>query len=102
MNILNVALNVGELEFKPLMSTIPEVTHAGFPSFPFCRLAIVPSTLSGLLCALAIDSRELVFKDAIVIVVITIATNTGIVFVGLLLLVILILEPKQSLILYNI
>src|SRR5919197_2821345 len=66
INILNVALNVGELEFKLLKSNTPEVTHAGFPSFPFCILAIVPSTLSGLLCAPAIGSRELIFKDAIV------------------------------------
>jgi hypothetical protein len=56
-------------------------------------LAIVPSTLSGLLCALAIGSRAplLLFNDAIVIVVITIATTTiGIAFVDLLLLVTLI------------
>src|ERR671931_2054777 len=68
INILNVALNVGELVFKLLKSHIPEVTHAGFPSFPFCMLAIVPNSLSGF-CALAIGSRELVlFNDAIVIV----------------------------------
>src|SRR5437870_2021322 len=42
ITILNVALNVGELEFTFLKSQAPESIHAGFPSFPFCKLAIVP------------------------------------------------------------
>src|SRR5919198_2417016 len=58
INILNVALNVGELEFIFLKSHAPEVTHAGFPSFPFCMLAIVPNSLSGF-CALVIGSNTL-------------------------------------------
>src|SRR5919197_6306526 len=94
INILNVALNIGELEVNPLKSHIPEVTHSGFPSFPFCILAIVPSTLSGF-CALAIGNRALLLlayrlKDTIVIIIITIATSIGIALVDLLFATILV------------
>jgi hypothetical protein len=66
INILNVALNIGELEFRFLNSYIPEVTlQAFYPSFPFCMLAIAPNSLSGF-CAFAIGSRLLLLLNTLV------------------------------------
>ena len=61
--MLNVALNVGDVEFTFLKSQAPETIQAGFPSFPFCRLAIVPNLEPGCCCALTIDAT---LKDVII------------------------------------
>jgi hypothetical protein len=61
--MLNVALNDGEVEFTFLKSQAPETIQAGFPSFPFCRLAIVPNLEPGCCCALTIDAT---LKDVII------------------------------------
>ena len=54
--MFNVALNVGDVEFTFLKSQAPETIQAGFPSFPFCRLAIVADLEPGDCCALTIDT----------------------------------------------
>src|SRR5215469_3938048 len=43
ITMLNVALKVGELEAIFFNSHSPASIHSGFPSFPFCMLAIVPN-----------------------------------------------------------
>jgi len=58
ITMLNVALNVGELELTFLKSHAPETIHAGFPSFPFCRLAIVPDFEPGC-CALMTETDDI-------------------------------------------
>jgi len=63
ITMLNVALNIGDVEFIFLKSHMPETIQAGFPSFPFCRLAIVPNLEPGCSCALTIDAT---LRDVII------------------------------------
>jgi hypothetical protein len=63
ITMLNVALNVGDVEFTFLKSHTPETIQAGFPSFPFSRLAIVPNLEPGDYCAFTIDAT---LKDIII------------------------------------
>ena len=63
ITMLKVALNVGEVELIFLKSQAPETIHAGFPSFAFCRLAIVPD-FEPVCCALNPDTDDIIVAAA--------------------------------------